>query len=663
MKIAVIKGNGIIAPHVMDGFISGFQQLNHDVTVIHVNSGFGQKQTRELIDFQPDFCVSYGFVGCIMDTDGQYLLRKMGLPLICLHYDNIFFSLSAQLSAEITEHEAFYHHFIWDRLILGIFESSGYKNAYPIMLATDPEIFKPIPELPVMESAIAFVGTIKDIANRSVSQDHRINDFVEDIIASKLRNIDVPVLKLCLAAFEEEKYSFIRNLFTVKPEVFWAQVYYPIHAKGSVVMRKHVLDSIGGVDIHIYGASPWSKPAVHFHNPVPYTELTRVYQSYPLNLNVSSLQLESSVNNRVFDGFASQAFVLSDYKEDMKLIFPDHWEFVSFRNLEEMAVKGDYYLTHPQERKEIVQDLYQEVIQKHTYKHRAEEIINCISSAIEEHSTNMMQDSQNIEKYKQKAEVCPVCGGTEFDPLYSILGHDNFLTEHYRCLDCCTVFMNPMPTEEYLDDFYNRTYYSKNHREKMGWDSKLDNINVAILNANENRMDLVENYLSASLRYPKGKLLDIGCSTGHFLNEAKLRYWDVKGIEISDQAAQVARTKYGLDITTGTISAGMFDEGYFDVVTAWDVIEHIPDPKDFITNVKYILKSGGLLVLNTPNISSTASYFEQEKWRHLDPPLHVVLYDHISMGVLLKMFGFEILKISSGKEYLGQMQVVAKKMI
>lgn len=660
MKIAIFKGKGIIAPYVIDGFIQGFRLLSHEVFEINVQQGYNLEQHTELLNIRPDFCVSYGLVGCIEDQDGQYLLRRLGIPLVCLHFDNVFFSLSPEIVEEFKHYEEFYYHFVWDKRILDFFKQYGVKQAFPIMLGTDPNIFKPESNISSFDSSVAFVGSINS-ANSIRSNDQRIDRFVDFIIANKMQNIHVPVSELCLEAFNEKQFQIIRDLYIENPLAFWKGVYYFIHAKGSIVMRQFLLEAIGGVDVHVYGANPWKGNGMIFHDRVSYSQLSRVYQSHPINLNITSLQLETSVNNRVFDVFASQAFVLSDYREDMKIIFPNHWEQITYKNPEELGEKGEYFLTHPKERKELVNDLYHEVLNKHTYKHRASDIIETISSHI---NTLKQQDLLPLEenKYKKMDSRCPLCDGDTFNKLYSIQGHDDFLAELYRCTDCCVVFMNPMPTDEYLASFYNSVYYSKQHRQKMGWDVDLNNVSIGVLQANEKRMDLVEKFLDSSLRYPKGRLLDVGCSTGIFLFEAKQRYWDVQGIEISDQAASRGRINYGLNVITGELTENAFEADVFDVVTAWDVLEHIPNPKEFMGCVKKILKPGGLFVLNTPNVSSTIGYFQGDTWRHLDPPLHVVLYDHISIGILLKMYGFEILRISSGNEYMGQMQVVAKKL-
>jgi 2-polyprenyl-3-methyl-5-hydroxy-6-metoxy-1,4-benzoquinol methylase len=209
--------------------------------------------------------------------------------------------------------------------------------------------------------------------------------------------------------------------------------------------------------------------------------------------------------------------------------------------------------------------------------------------------------------------------------------------------------------------FYNDIYYSADHRKKMGWAADLTQLSPQQLAMYQARMDFVENFTGQELRYPRGKLLDIGCSTGYFLLEAKLRYWEVQGIEISDKAASVAREHLRLPVKTGVLTEKEFEAESFDVVTAWDVLEHISDPNPLMEQVYRVLKRGGLFILNTPNVSSSAAYFTGKDWRHLDPPLHTVLYDFMSIRILLKKHNFAIVKICSGEEYLGQMKVAAKK--
>jgi spore maturation protein CgeB len=92
----------------------------------------------------------------------------------------------------------------------------------------------------------------------------------------------------------------------------------------------------------------------------------------------SSLQLDASVNNRVFDVCASNAFLLSDYKQDMESLFPDYWQHISFTNVDELMEKGLYYLAHERERRALAYELHKQILENHTYSQRLQQILQAI---------------------------------------------------------------------------------------------------------------------------------------------------------------------------------------------------------------------------------------------------------------------------------------------
>lgn len=658
MKIAIIKGNGIIAPHVIDDYVQAFEELEHDVLLVKADQNFGEKGFQSIVNFKPNFIMAYGYVGILKDQYGRFIWRDHGIPLVSLHYDNPFFELNDMLEVEFKSHPSFYYHFVWDKYCEKLMREKGIEQVYSIMLATNPAKFHPHLNAGTREMELAFVGSVNAI-DSLVNQHYVEQQFIDYVIEEKVNNFHAPLYDVCMDSLTLEQFQSIRHLYHNYPEVFWKNIYYQLHSRGSSIFRRHILGCLSGVDLHIYGTQEKLNESTVVHSAVPYGELSFVYQKHAVNLNISSFQLESSVNNRVFDVFASKGFVLSDYKKDMEIVFPGVWEAITFQNLDDLLIKADYYLTHKKERDELVGELYHHIVDEHTYKQRAAEIIHIIKSNDSQRNSALGRVDDPFP-HKSLMSSCPVCSGDNFADLYSIEGHRKFETHLYRCSNCGAVFMDPQPTEEYLNWFYQNIYYSSEHRQKMGWDTEISSVNAGMLRNYETRMDLVESFVDQT-RYPRGTLLDVGCSTGHFLAEAQSRYWTVAGIEISEDAAEEGQKKYGLDITQGELSDEMFDEETFDVVTAWDVIEHIPTPHEFMNNIRRVLKQGGLFVANTPNVNSTASFHSGSQWRHLDPPLHVILYDHISLRILLKMHDFEILKISSGSEYLGQLQIVAKK--
>ena len=108
------------------------------------------------------------------------------------------------------------------------------------------------------------------------------------------------------------------------------------------------------------------------------------------------------------------------------------------------------------------------------------------------------------------------------------------------------------------------------------------------------------------------RLLDIGCAGGAFPVAARDLGFDPVGVEPSRWLADYGRRTYGLDIRNGILQEGMFPGDSFDVVTLWDVIEHVPDPHQLLTLVNSLLKPGGLLLVNYPDVGSIAA-------RLLDP--------------------------------------------
>lgn len=121
---------------------------------------------------------------------------------------------------------------------------------------------------------------------------------------------------------------------------------------------------------------------------------------------------------------------------------------------------------------------------------------------------------------------------------------------------------------------------------------------------------------------PSGRLLEIGCAYGFFLQEAK-RHFDVAGVELSADAAAHCRGK-GLDVATGVVSKAVLDRiGPVDVVVMLDVIEHLPEPHDMLALCARYLTPGGLIVLTTGDFGSLAARWAGSGWRLMTPPQHL----------------------------------------
>jgi 2-polyprenyl-3-methyl-5-hydroxy-6-metoxy-1,4-benzoquinol methylase len=136
---------------------------------------------------------------------------------------------------------------------------------------------------------------------------------------------------------------------------------------------------------------------------------------------------------------------------------------------------------------------------------------------------------------------------------------------------------------------------------------------------------------------PKGRLLDVGCSTGRFLLAARLEGWEASGVDVSVRAAEVAAEFAGVPTTAGLITDVDGGDG-FDAITAWETLEHVVDPVGFVMQAKRILRPGGALAISVPNWSSPWMRASDniEHW----PPYHLTFWEPHTLRALLLDAGF-----------------------
>lgn len=145
---------------------------------------------------------------------------------------------------------------------------------------------------------------------------------------------------------------------------------------------------------------------------------------------------------------------------------------------------------------------------------------------------------------------------------------------------------------------------------------------------------------------PNGRLLDVGCAAGFFLAEAQAHY-QVQGVELSEYSSRFAREKLGLDVFTGTLPQAALPAARFDVVTLWDVIEHVADPAALLLEVARVLAPGGRVVLTTGDIGSGYAQRQAERWHLLTPPWHLYFFDRASMARLAALAGLRVERVAS----------------
>ncbi|MFQ6057613.1 MAG: class I SAM-dependent methyltransferase [Anaerolineae bacterium] len=138
------------------------------------------------------------------------------------------------------------------------------------------------------------------------------------------------------------------------------------------------------------------------------------------------------------------------------------------------------------------------------------------------------------------------------------------------------------------------------------------------------------------------RLLDVGCHIGVFLEIAQERGWEAWGVEPSHWAAEQAQAK-GLQVINGTLEEAAFPDASFDVVTMWDVIEHLTDPLGELREVNRVLKEGGLLCVHTMDIESPLARVLGERWPWL-MEMHLYYFSRRTLTSMLEKAGFGVIR-------------------
>lgn len=141
---------------------------------------------------------------------------------------------------------------------------------------------------------------------------------------------------------------------------------------------------------------------------------------------------------------------------------------------------------------------------------------------------------------------------------------------------------------------------------------------------------------------PAGKLLDVGCGGGRFLNRMKKRGWNVEGIDFDVQTTNKVTARYGIKTHVGDLAQCALPASSFDVITMSQTVEHLYDPNATLRESLRILKPGGLLVMTTPNVRSIGTSEFGVSWRGWEAPRHLHLFSVESLQRLMQRAGFEV---------------------
>lgn len=190
----------------------------------------------------------------------------------------------------------------------------------------------------------------------------------------------------------------------------------------------------------------------------------------------------------------------------------------------------------------------------------------------------------------------------------------------------------------YRDDYFA----SSNHLE-WGYRDYFE-MEKSVRSTARLHLDAIKGYGAA------GPLLEIGCATGWFLDEARSRGYEVRGVELSDFAAGWGRENLGLSIFSGVLKDAGFPAETFGTVVLWDVLEHVTDPLRELSEINRVLKRGGYLFASLPDVGSPLARLMGRRWfGYAKIKEHMFYFSREAAAQALKATGFELLGIQKSQ--------------
>lgn len=212
-----------------------------------------------------------------------------------------------------------------------------------------------------------------------------------------------------------------------------------------------------------------------------------------------------------------------------------------------------------------------------------------------------------------------------------------------KCRGCGFVFMEKIPSHEELDFHYGSYSY-----ESAGYLSPLT------IKSYNSLLDEFEPYRKTN------NILDVGCGRGWFLAQALKRGWKVYGTEYSKTAVRICQ-ETGINIKEGVLDATNFDTEMFDVITSFEVIEHINNPNEELKEIYKLLRTGGLFYCTTPNFNSLMRYYLKADYNVIGYPEHLSYYTKSTLNKVTKRNGLHPVKFQSTGISITRLKTSQKK--
>lgn len=230
--------------------------------------------------------------------------------------------------------------------------------------------------------------------------------------------------------------------------------------------------------------------------------------------------------------------------------------------------------------------------------------------------------SSGVSARRFESLPCPVCGGADFHPLFEKQGE-----AFVRCLACRLVLINPRPVVTEVALTYG-AHYSERYIRKA--DKKHARCRRWV-------QRIARRYI------PSGRWLDVGCSAGFVVAAADAAGYEAYGVELEPAAVAYGREVLGQTrVACGTLEAQRYPDAYFDVISLYDVIEHVPDLNATVAELARILRPGGVLEIRTPDVAHWLTPRELSNWKEVKPSEHLYYFSAETLARLFSKHGLVV---------------------
>jgi len=236
---------------------------------------------------------------------------------------------------------------------------------------------------------------------------------------------------------------------------------------------------------------------------------------------------------------------------------------------------------------------------------------------------------------------CLICGSTKIEPFLTCKDHtvSQKMFEIKRCTSCGFRFTSPRPDDKDLGEYYKAESYVSHSDTKKGLVNTLYHWvrSYTLIK----KLQLVMHHT----KLKQGKILDYGAGTGAFLETCKKNKWEAYGIEPDETARKVMAEKFNISSYV-SLAEAKADNSFsgFDVITAWHVLEHVPDLKETLESFRTILKEKAILIVAVPNPDSYDAKHYKENWAAYDVPRHLWHFAPADMTKLCSDQGFKLIQ-------------------